>query len=81
MFYFCNVSSGGAATKVIGRSQTLSVEARWSLEWIFEMDFTTWTYHVIGRYSSFKHTVFISILILIYLVGYPKYQEQNRMQG
>ena len=26
MFYFCNVSSGGAATKVIGRSQTLSVE-------------------------------------------------------
>jgi len=25
-FYFCNVSSGGAATKVIGRSQTLSVE-------------------------------------------------------
>ena len=27
MFYFCNVSSGGAATKVIGRSQTLSVEA------------------------------------------------------
>ncbi len=26
MFYFCNVGSGGAATKVIGRSQTLSVE-------------------------------------------------------
>jgi len=26
MFYFCNVSSGGASTKVIGRSQTLSVE-------------------------------------------------------
>jgi hypothetical protein len=25
-FYFCNVSSGGASTKVIGRSQTLSVE-------------------------------------------------------
>jgi hypothetical protein len=25
-FYFCNVSSGGAATKVIGRSQTLSCE-------------------------------------------------------
>lgn len=25
-FYFCNISSGGAATKVIGRSQTLSVE-------------------------------------------------------
>lgn len=26
MFYFCNISSGGASTKVIGRSQTLSVE-------------------------------------------------------
>jgi hypothetical protein len=26
MFYFANVSSGGATTKVIGRSQTLSVE-------------------------------------------------------
>jgi len=26
-FYFCNVGSGGASTKVIGRSQTLSVEA------------------------------------------------------
>eukprot|EP00440_Ansanella_granifera_P043393 gb/GFBE01047039.1/.p1 GENE.gb/GFBE01047039.1/~~gb/GFBE01047039.1/.p1 ORF type:complete len:269 (+),score=60.13 gb/GFBE01047039.1/:1-807(+) len=26
MFYFCNVGSGGASTKVIGRSQTLSVE-------------------------------------------------------
>jgi len=26
MFYFCNVSSGGQSTKVIGRSQTLSVE-------------------------------------------------------
>jgi len=26
MFYFANVGSGGAATKVIGRSQTLSVE-------------------------------------------------------
>jgi len=26
MFYFCNVSSGGASTKVVGRSQTLSVE-------------------------------------------------------
>jgi hypothetical protein len=25
-FYFCNISSGGASTKVIGRSQTLSVE-------------------------------------------------------
>jgi hypothetical protein len=25
-FYFCNVGSGGASTKVIGRSQTLSVE-------------------------------------------------------
>jgi len=25
-FYFCNVSSGGASSKVIGRSQTLSVE-------------------------------------------------------
>lgn len=25
-YYFCNVSSGGASTKVIGRSQTLSVE-------------------------------------------------------
>eukprot|EP00443_Scrippsiella_acuminata_P048456 CAMPEP_0115225020 /NCGR_PEP_ID=MMETSP0270-20121206/29882_1 /TAXON_ID=71861 /ORGANISM="Scrippsiella trochoidea, Strain CCMP3099" /LENGTH=257 /DNA_ID=CAMNT_0002639363 /DNA_START=152 /DNA_END=925 /DNA_ORIENTATION=- len=25
-FYFCNVSSGGASTKVIGRSQTISVE-------------------------------------------------------
>eukprot|EP00927_Polykrikos_kofoidii_P055450 TRINITY_DN496_c0_g1_i1.p1 TRINITY_DN496_c0_g1~~TRINITY_DN496_c0_g1_i1.p1 ORF type:complete len:288 (-),score=52.33 TRINITY_DN496_c0_g1_i1:68-931(-) len=25
-FYFCNVSSGGASTKVVGRSQTLSVE-------------------------------------------------------
>jgi len=26
-FYFCNVGTGGASTKVIGRSQTLSVEA------------------------------------------------------
>jgi len=26
MFYFCNVSTGGASTKVIGRSQTLSAE-------------------------------------------------------
>jgi hypothetical protein len=26
-FYFCNIGSGGASTKVIGRSQTLSVEA------------------------------------------------------
>lgn len=38
MFYFCNVSSGGAATKVIGRSQTLSVEApcrHLQLKWIY----------------------------------------------